>query len=304
MRRSRLRIRPKRPPLTIEQILAWADNWFASRSRWPIINSGLIPGTIDDTWARIDDSLRQGYRGLPERPRLSLAKLLAKRRGVRNSEYPRQLSVSRIVKWIKSHRNRTGQWPRVGSGALQDAPGETWLAIDMALRKGRRGLRGGSSLAQLLADRCGVRNPARPPRLTVAKILRWADAYYARHGRRPTGKSGPIDGTVGETWLAIDKALAAGRRGLPGGSSLALLLDAKAAPLARAAKGRGCEPSVVSGQVWKTIPSSFSRFDPAVHIAVPRCRWIGFPTRPDLLVVALNYNRRTGHLGQPKVPVC
>jgi hypothetical protein len=53
MPRSRLRKTPKRPPLTIDQILSWADDWFAAHSRWPNVNSGLIPGTIDDTWARI-----------------------------------------------------------------------------------------------------------------------------------------------------------------------------------------------------------------------------------------------------------
>ena len=65
MPHSRLRIRPKRLPLAIDQILAWADDWFAAHGWWPNINSGLVPGTIDDTWARIDDSLLKGYRGLP-----------------------------------------------------------------------------------------------------------------------------------------------------------------------------------------------------------------------------------------------
>ena len=227
IRRSRLRKTPERPSLTIAQILTWADALFADHGRWPNVNSGLIPGTIDDTWARVDDSLRNGYRGLPERPRLSLAKLLEKRRGVRNSEYPPRLSVARIVRWAKRHWRRTGQWPKEHSGLIDSAPDETWLAIDMALRKGRRGLRSGSSLAKLLAQHCGVRNVVHPPRLTVAQILRWADAHYARHGKRPTGKSGPVSGTASETWLAIDKALRHGRRGLPGGSSLAKLLDEK-----------------------------------------------------------------------------
>ena len=227
MPRSQLRKTPKRPPLTIDQILSWADDWFAVHSRWPNVNSGLIIGTIDDTWARIDDSLRNGYRGLPERPRLSLAKLLEKRRGVRNSEYPPRLSIARIVQWAKNHRQRTGHWPKEHSGTIHGAPGETWLAIDMALRKGRRGLRAGSSLAKLLASHCGVRNVVHPPRLTVAQILRWADAHYARHGKRPTLNSGPVNAAAGETWLAIDKALRHGHRGLLGGSSLALLLDEK-----------------------------------------------------------------------------
>lgn len=228
MPRSRLRTRPKRQPLGIEEILDWADEWFSSHGRWPNINSGLIPGTIDDTWARIDDSLLNGHRGLPKRTGLTLARLLAKRRGVRNSEYPPRLSMAQIVRWAKKHHERTGQWPKASSGAIQDAPGETWQAIDMALRKGkRRGLPGGSSLARLLSSRCGVRNWQQPSRLTLATILRWADAHYARHGRRPTGKSGPVAAAPGETWLAIDKALAVGRRWLPGGSSLARLLNEK-----------------------------------------------------------------------------
>ncbi len=69
MPRSRLRKRSKRLPLSIDQILAWADDWLASHGRWPNINSGHIPGAIDDTWARIDDALRQGYRGLQKRDR-------------------------------------------------------------------------------------------------------------------------------------------------------------------------------------------------------------------------------------------
>jgi len=105
---ARLRIRPKRPPLRIEQILNWADDWFAAHCLWPNVSAGLIPGTIDDTWSRIDDSLRNGYRGLPEKPRLSLAKLLEKHRGVRNSEYPPKLSVGRIEKWATQHKRRTG----------------------------------------------------------------------------------------------------------------------------------------------------------------------------------------------------
>jgi hypothetical protein len=225
MPQSRLPIRPKRPQLTIEEILAWADDWLATHGRWPNVNSGAMPGTIDDTWARIDDSLRNGYRGLPEKSGLTLARLLEKGRGVRNSEYPPRLSIKRIIAWAKGHKRRTGKWPTHASGPIQDAPGETWLAIDMALSKGRRGLRVGSSLARLLARHCGVRNPQQPPRLSFAAILRWADAYFARHGKRPTRDSGPIREAPGETWMAVHKALQSGRRGLPGGSSLAKLLD-------------------------------------------------------------------------------
>lgn len=224
---ARLRSRPKRAPLSIEEILRWADEWYAIHGKWPNINSGDIPGTLDDTWRRIDDSLRKGYRELAKESDLSLARLLERRRGVRNSEYPPDLTVTQIVRWARAYHRRTGKWPKERSGPIPSADGETWLAVDMSLRKGKRGLPGGSSLPRLLAMTCGVRNLQQIPRLTPATILRWADAHYARHGKRPTKASGLIPEAEGETWNAVDRALTSGRRGLPGGSSLASLLEAR-----------------------------------------------------------------------------
>src|SRR5947209_6006369 len=64
----------------------------------------------------------------------------------------------------------------------------------------------------------------RPPKLTVARILAWADAWHRRTGTWPNETSGSIPDTVREKWQNIDKALRVGYRGLPGGSSLARLL--------------------------------------------------------------------------------
>src|SRR5688572_20312990 len=185
--RTRLRKSPQRPPLSIEQILKWADAHFAEHGKWPNVNSGHIPGTIDDTWMRMDDSLRGGHRGLPKNTKLTLARLLAKRRGVRNSEYPPLLTEAQIVKWAKLHHKRTGKWPKENSGPIVDAAGETWTAIDLALRKGkRRGTPGKDSLPKLLNRCCGVPFGVRPakylPKFNVRQILQWAAAYDARHG--------------------------------------------------------------------------------------------------------------------------
>jgi hypothetical protein len=60
--------------------------------------------------------------------------------------------------------------------------------------------------------------------LTVELVLAWADAHFARNGRWPTRLSGPVAFVPGETWGALDSALRDGRRGLPGGDSLARLL--------------------------------------------------------------------------------
>jgi hypothetical protein len=214
-----------RPPLRIEQILKWADQYFEEHGRYPNVNSGSVINTFDETWRRLDEALCRGYRGLPKRPRSSLAQLLQKRRGVRNSEFPPQLSPKHIAKWAQSHHSKLGKWPRAHSGKIEEVPGETWMAVDMALRKGKRGLAKGGSLAKFLQLRFGVRNLAELPRFTVKQVLTWADAHRARNGRRPAAKSGPIPEAPGETWLAIDKALRRGTRGFRRQQSLSQLLD-------------------------------------------------------------------------------
>jgi hypothetical protein len=64
----------------------------------------------------------------------------------------------------------------------------------------------------------------RPP-LTVGQILAWADAHHARTGKWPSAGTGPVAGAPGEKWAGLDQALRAGVRGLPGGDTLAKLLD-------------------------------------------------------------------------------
>ena len=63
------------------------------------------------------------------------------------------------------------------------------------------------------------------PRLTPDKILDWADEHHARTGDWTDQYSGPIAGTTGERWAAVNAALGVGGRGLPGNSSLAQLLS-------------------------------------------------------------------------------
>jgi hypothetical protein len=58
------------------------------------------------------------------------------------------LAVEQILAWAEAHRARTGRWPRAESGAIRDAPGENWYAVNHALAYGYRGLPGGSSLSQ------------------------------------------------------------------------------------------------------------------------------------------------------------
>jgi hypothetical protein len=130
-----------------------------------------------------------------------------------------------IVAWTIAHRGRTGTWPTDTSGAICEAQGETWRAVDKALRNGLRGLPGGSSLFLLLAKRHGVGLHRRIPAVSAEQVLDWARRYFVRHKKPPAVTSGRIPGTSGITWSAVDQMLVDGYRGLPGGSSLSLLLD-------------------------------------------------------------------------------
>lgn len=211
-----------RPPLSVKQILTWADAHHRRTGRWPTRADGAIPGSQADTWLAVDTALHRGLRGLPGGS--SLACLLAERRGVRNSADPPPLTEEQILAWADAHHRRTGRWPRATSGPVQGAPGETWGAINKALHQGHRTLPGGSSLAELLVRRRGIRNNWHLPRLSNRQIVAWARAHRARTGRWPTSGSGVVPEAPEETWKGIDAALRKGRRGLPGGSSLVRLL--------------------------------------------------------------------------------
>jgi hypothetical protein len=67
--------------------------------------------------------------------------------------------------------------------------------------------------------------PRQSPPLSEQQILAWADAYHARAGEWPSADAGPVADAPGEKWVNIDQALRSGFRRLPGGDSLARLLD-------------------------------------------------------------------------------
>src|SRR6516162_4915084 len=65
------------------------------------------------------------------------------------------------------------------------------------------------------------------PNLTLRQILAWADRHYHATSAWPIIDSGPVKGRPNESWKGIDRALREGGRGLPGGSSLARLLESQ-----------------------------------------------------------------------------
>jgi hypothetical protein len=110
-------------------------------------DSGPIPGT-DEACENVDAALRQGFRGLPGGN--LLARLIGERRGVRNQATTPPLTKEQILGWADAYHARTGHWPRLHSGPIPEAPGETWAAVEAALSLGSRGLPGGSSLYRFL----------------------------------------------------------------------------------------------------------------------------------------------------------
>jgi hypothetical protein len=213
----------RRSPLTVEQILYWADDHWARTGRWPRAETSDDASLPEgERWRNIDQALRVGLRGLAGGD--SLARLLDRERFVRNVHALPRLTEARVLRWARAHRKRTGRWPSEGAGRVLGTQGEVWRNIDAALRDGTRGLPGGDSLARLLQRRAGARHRLHPPPLSVAQILAWAKVHQTAVGNWPTARSGPICGVPGETWHGVNRALRLGRRGLPGGDSLALLL--------------------------------------------------------------------------------
>jgi hypothetical protein len=210
------------PPLTAEQILAWADAHRDATGRWPSPRSGPVLHAEGERWNSIDTALREGYRGLPGGQTLGL--LIRGHGGPDVYRTRPALTVEQVLAWADAHRDATGGWPTEESGPVRSAPGESWKVISGALARGDRGLPGGSSLARLLAERRGARNPKDLPRLTIEQVLDWADAHRTATGRWPSSSSGPVAEGSEETWAIVNMALIRGLRGLPGGSSLARLL--------------------------------------------------------------------------------
>ncbi len=207
------------PQLTISQILIWADEYNKRTGDWPNAKSGQVFST-DEKWSGIDGSLRAGRRGLLGGS--SMAQLLAEQRGVRNTSDLTPLNIPQILTWVDEHKAAAGCWPNQQSGQVTGTD-ETWARINNSLSLGLRGLSGGFTLAQLLAQYRGVRNIMDLPPLNIPQILRWADEHNAATGEWPKHISGPVASTD-ETWSGINHSLYKGGRGLTGGSSLATLL--------------------------------------------------------------------------------
>lgn len=212
----------KSTPLTEEMILRWVKEWHEREGRYPTKRSGEIPGSGGVTWVAIDANLRVGCRGWPGGS--SLARFVAKHFDIRNATNLPELTEEMIVGWVNEWHDREHKWPDAASGEIPGSGGETWSAINRALRSGCRNIVGGSSLSKFIGKHFNIRNSGNAPNLSIDMIKRWISEWYSRNGEYPTCNSGEIPGSGGEKWKHVSVYLNSGRRGLPGGSSIGRLV--------------------------------------------------------------------------------
>jgi hypothetical protein len=212
--------------LTEEFILDRIRDHKKLTGKFPTTSSLSVAGGYEgDTWNGYSLALSQGFRGLPGGS--SLAKLLAKHFDHATNMTKVDLTEEFILERATEHFRIFSRWPRGSDGdVIGGHPGDTWSGYHSALSKGHRGLRGGTSLGEFLLSKTGYRNHKNKQKLTESFIAEAATKYKDKNGRWPTSKSGDVEfGHPGDTWIGYDGALEKGLRGLPGGSSLARLLD-------------------------------------------------------------------------------
>jgi hypothetical protein len=206
-----------------ETYILWKAVEFKSQTgKWPSYKSGSVSGTCD-TWASYDANLRSGTRGL--KGGSSLANLLSDACGARHKLRLEPLTEQLILQRADEFLRRNGKLPNYLSGTVDGTGGDTWAGYCVSLRRGTRGLPGGSSLSDLLKRHRGFRNQKSLPKLSEGHILQMASEFLTRTGTLPSHKSGPVNDGSGDMWQSYENALRRGLRGLPGGSSLFKLVS-------------------------------------------------------------------------------
>jgi len=122
---------------------------------WPVVKTGPVFDVPGETWSGINAALDRGMRGLPGGD--SLAQLLARVFSKRNPRQTPPLTLDSIWVWAEAHHATTGSWPKYSTGPIEGTSGETWGGVENALRKGRCGLLGGTTLVKFIRDKCQPR---------------------------------------------------------------------------------------------------------------------------------------------------
>jgi hypothetical protein len=112
-----------------------------------------------DAWSEGEDALARTLRPkeAAEATGRSLTAVYDRRRVLglpdgRADKPPRgePLSEAQIIAWARAYRKARGRWPSAESPPVGLPQGESWKNLDNRLRRGQRGLPGGSTLSRLL----------------------------------------------------------------------------------------------------------------------------------------------------------
>jgi hypothetical protein len=114
VRKLLIKYRGVRPPLTIEQILKWADAEHRRTGHWPKSVPSPVMDAPGEKWNCINWALHVGSRGLPAG--LSMRELLIKYRGAPEKRILHSpLTIQQILEWADAEYRRTGRWPNLRS---------------------------------------------------------------------------------------------------------------------------------------------------------------------------------------------
>ncbi len=215
--------------ISIENIVFWAKDHYSKTGKYPRNNSGVILINTNESWAGIDDALREGRRGLPK---TSLVKLL-EQEGLdfaKSKIGRKDLSDEIVKRYISDYFNKNSKYPLATSNEIIPNSNNTkWSDIAQALSKGLRGLKPGRTFAIFLKDNFGYINPDdnyNREIITEDMILSKADEYFEQKGKWPKTDSGNIAG-FDITWRTINERLKSGNLGLRASGGLASLLFEK-----------------------------------------------------------------------------
>lgn len=132
---------------------------------------------------------------------------------------PSHVTLEQVRVAMRAFHARYGRWPRHIDAVEVPGIDGTWASLEHALRKGLRGLPGGSSLAM---QRDGVTPRAR---LTSKAIADAVIAHRREHARWPGPSTRGRIPSLGYGWAAVDRSLKKGRvDGVLAGQSLADLV--------------------------------------------------------------------------------
>jgi hypothetical protein len=187
---------------------------------------GWADGT--ETWVNVDNSIRNGLRGLESLEGSSLARFC---QDLGIADVKPDFTVEELEQACRAFHAEHGTYPKVKDGDCSRYFGrpdgtDTWLGVDKCIRKGSRGLESlkGSSLARFCQD-LGIATEKSD--FTVDGLEQACRAFHAEHGTHPKQDSGDCsryfgrpDGT--ETWKNVNQSIRNGARGLESlkGSSL------------------------------------------------------------------------------------